>query len=201
MAVGGKILREIERMFSLVGTLQEQTTAMSKQLTALDLETSSSAECKEDLNEKEPTAEFEIINKEEEKTKQEREQVMWENTNQKLIFGEYKQGDHRMESIPSLRKIQKMKVEALGVYGTQELEIKKYNWGLHIDFDFDHHQDSGLVEIHQQLLINMGRDYGLIGLNVNEIFRDSMTDKEDFQQNRRRGTEIDLRASDVRNPG
>lgn len=197
MAVDGKLLVEIERMFHLVGILQEQRLAMNKQLMTLTSGISSSAECIEDLDEKESTAVLEMITKEVEETKQEEEKVKLESTNQELASVEYKQGDLWISFTTNLRKMQKMKKEDPGAYGIQELKIKKYEGGLQFDFDFE---DADFVEIFQQLLSNIlvRRENGWM---VTEFFRDSRADIKDYQQDRRRGTERDLKASDVRNPG
>ncbi|CAI5779343.1 Hypothetical predicted protein [Podarcis lilfordi] len=75
-----------------------------------------------------------------------------------------------------------------GVLGIQELKRKKkYDGGLHSEYE-------GLVELLQQLSLSflVGRKSGLTGT---ELLRDPKTNIKDYQQNRRRGTERDLKAS------
>lgn len=196
MAADGKLLAEIERAFYLVGILQEQSLAMNKQLVALTSGISSSAECNEELYEKKPAAELEEISQEVKETKQAKERAQMESTNQKPTQVDYKQKDLWITWIINLQKKRKMKEEAPGILGIQEFKRKKkYDWDLHSDLEYE-----GLVELLQQLFLSVseGIKSGLIGT---ELLRDPKTNMKDYQQIWRRGTERDLKASDVRNPG
>lgn len=194
MAAEGKLQAEINRMFFLVGILQEQSLSMSKQLMTLTSGTNNSAECMKDLTGKESAAKTEAISQEAEEREQGEENEQLENTTKKPIMVDSKGKDTWITWITTLQKMLKMKEGAPEVSGLQELKgHKKYDWGLPCEYE-------RLVEFWQQLLPSIleGRK---IGVMENGLLRDFMIDIRDFQQNRRRGTERDLKASDVRNPG
>ncbi|CAI5761913.1 Hypothetical predicted protein [Podarcis lilfordi] len=179
-------------MCYFVGTLQEQSLAMNKQLTTLTSGISSSAECIEDLNEKKAAAEPEQISQELKETKQGKEKAQMESTNQKPTHVDYKQEDPWITWITNLQKMRKLKEEAPGVLGIQELKRKKkYDGGLHSEYE-------GLVELLQQLSLSflVGRKSGLTGT---ELLRDPKTNIKDYQQNQRRGTERDMNAASALN--
>lgn len=188
MAADGKLQAQIDRMFFLVGILQEQSLTMNKQLMTLTSGISNSAECIKDLTGKESAAEIEVTSQELE------EKVQMGNINKKPTMVECKEKDSWSTWIINLQRMLKMKEGAPKVFGIQELKgNKKYDWGSPVEHE-------RLVDFWQQLLssILVGRKTGVTEI---ELLRDLTTNIKDFQQNRRRGTERDLKASDVRNPG
>lgn len=176
MAADGKLQAEIERMFFLVGILQDRSTVMATKLSTLNPKISNTADCVEDLLEKNPAAELEETSLEPEEREEGVEKIQAESTNQKFTSVEYKEEDLWIMNLLEMGE---------GAPGISEIfglkRNKKYDWGLSL---------------------GCGKQVGrYLDFIVPELLRDLMININDYQQTQWREMDRDLRASDVRNPG
>lgn len=202
MAAEGKLLAEIERAFFLVGTLQEQAMVMDKQLTTLISKTSNPADGNKDLTLKDSAAEPEKTSLELVEKEVGGEKVQIKNFEQKFTRSGNKEEAFWIINYEKTRQRRKAKEEVAGYYGTLEVKrAKKHNWdfllfsGLY-DFEFGGSSAEPWQQV-SSIRFELREDE----LTATDIPRDLKTNKKDYQQNRQRETERDLKASDVRNPG
>lgn len=202
MAADGKLQAELNRVFELLGKLQKQSSVMATNLTTLNLKINNSAEVvdmtqeestagKKDLSavleEREEGAEMMQVKKDNQRPS--RSGCMEDKVRMSKIWFEIEIENEEWGSFPMespkdlwITNVAKVKIgpfEAFGILGLGK--NKKQD----LDSSFEH---EGLV----------GKDLDPFG---SKMLRDWMSNIKDCQQNRLKGTERDLKASDVIDPG
>lgn len=201
MAADGKIHKELERMFLLVGNLQDQQRAFATDVMTLSLKADKLADHTKELMQNTRAVEQEdnvaVLEEEEggvgkstEKENNQKPLKIYYKGNKYWMTGTWlaiEKEDRRdffMGSLEDLGIIKLYKVNdgAFGLLGTFGLKRNmKYHLGSVLEFR------------------------GLAGRNADpteiESLRDIKFKIKDCQQNRLRGSERELRASDVRDPG
>lgn len=201
MAADGKVQAELDRVFHFLGILQELSDVMATNLTTLNSKVNNSVEIVEDLIQEESAAGEEEICVVLEESNGGAEMRQVEKDNQRPVRMEVKENKVRMmktwyemenedwglspmgspKDLWTTNSI-KVKIEVFGTFGTLVSEKTKKQ---DLDFFFEY---GGLVRKNTDP-------------SGSKLLRDLMFNMKDCQQNRRKGTERDLRASDVIDPG
>lgn len=196
MAAEGKVWAEIERMFCLVGILQEHSTLMSEQLMTFNLELNNSVDDTKWMEKNSAAAEEKIILELGEKEEERGEEMQVEKTNQEPATFGNKGNKEDDQWITNLQKERKIKEEAPGI--TRISDYKKtdiYDWDFFFRLEYGRLIDPG------QKLLLVDSERGKYEGWMAEPPREEKANKMDCQKNWWRETNWGLRASDVRNPG
>lgn len=189
MAAEGKLLAEIQKMFCLVGTLQEQSAIMTEQLVTFDLKLSISVDGTKQVEKKSAATEGEITPLGE----GEEERVQQECKQKPATFGNQRNREDNQGNT-SLQGQKKREAPGITRLLSQQ-RMNKFDGDFFLGLDFGRFVPIGQIP---SLFDLEERKYEEL---ETELHGEGKTNKKDYKQNRRGETNWGLRASDVRNPG